>query len=45
MPAAVKITVFGAVTALVGGAVVLIALYGPAILLDMAAGAAAFICL
>lgn len=45
MPLHVKLVVASIVTALVGGAVLLIAARGPAMLLDMAAGAVAFICL
>ena len=45
MPLNVKIAVGAIVTALVGGAVYLIALRGPAMMLDMAASAFAFICL
>ena len=45
MPLSLKLTITGALTALVGGAVYLLIVRGPAMLLDMAAGAAAFICL
>ncbi len=45
MPLSLKITIAGALTALVGGAVYLLIVRGPAMLLDMAANAAAFICL
>lgn len=45
MELGIKIAAFGVITAIVGGAVYLIAARGPAIILDMAAGAAAFICL
>ena len=44
MPVAAKIAVGSLVTAIVGGAVYLSIVRGPAILLDMAANAAAFIC-
>ncbi|MGI9479979.1 MAG: hypothetical protein ACR2PI_24980 [Hyphomicrobiaceae bacterium] len=45
MPISLKLAIAGALTALVGGAVYLLIVRGPAMLLDMAAGAAAFICL
>ena len=45
MPFAVKILIGCSTGALIAGAIYLIALRGPAIILDMAAGAAAFICL
>lgn len=45
MPISLKFAIAGALTALVGGAVYLLIVRGPAMLLDMAAGAAAFICL
>ena len=44
-PLAVSAIVAGGVAALVAGAVGLMLVYGPAILLDLAAGAAAFVCL
>ena len=45
MPLPAKIAVGSTITLLVGGAVFLIAMRGPAIILDMAVNAAAFICL
>ena len=45
MPLNVKIALGVFVTALVGGAMYLIALRGPAMMLDMAVNAFAFICL
>ncbi|MFT5508032.1 MAG: hypothetical protein ACI89J_001102 [Hyphomicrobiaceae bacterium] len=45
MPVAAKIAVGSVVTAIVGGALYLSVVRGPAIILDMAANAAAFICL
>lgn len=45
MPLHLKFIVATVVTALVGGAVYLIAVRGPAIILDLAASAVAFICL
>lgn len=45
MPLHLKAIVATVVTVLVGGAIFLIAERGPAMLLDMAAGAMAFICL
>ena len=45
MPVGAKIAVGSVVTAIVGGAVYLSIVRGPAIILDMAANAAAFICL
>lgn len=45
MEIGLKIAVGSVVVAIVGGALYLIAVRGPAIILDMAANAAAFICL
>ena len=45
MPLNVKIALGAFLAALVGGALYLIALRGPAMMLDMAANAFAFICL
>jgi len=44
MPLSLKLTIAGALTVLVGGAVYLLMVRGPAMILDMAANAAAFIC-
>lgn len=44
MPLSLKLAIAGALTALVGGAVYLLMVRGPAMILDMAANAAAFIC-
>ncbi len=44
-PLAVSAIVAGGGVALVAGAVAHMFVYGPAILLDLAAGAAAFVCL
>ena len=44
-PLAVSAIVAGGVAALIAGAVAVMLIYGPAILLDLAAGAAAFVCL
>ena len=45
MPLNFKIAVAAVITAIVGGAIYLIAMRGPAIILDMATSAVAFICL
>lgn len=45
MPLNVKIALGIFITALLGGAIYLISLRGPAMMLDMAANAFAFICL
>ncbi len=45
MPLNLKIAVATVITAIVGGAIYLIAMRGPAIILDMATSAVAFICL
>jgi len=44
-PVAVSVLVIAGVAALVAGAVGLLVISGPAILLDLAASAAAFVCL
>jgi hypothetical protein len=44
-PVALSALITAGVVALVAGAVVLMLVYGPAILLDLAANAAAFVCL
>lgn len=44
-PPGVRIAVAAALALLVGGAVVLMLLNGPAILLDLAVSAAAFVCM
>ena len=45
MPRTAKIAIGCTLTALIGGAVYLIAVRGPAMLLDMATSVATFICL
>jgi hypothetical protein len=45
MPLPLKAVIAGALTLLVGGALFLVVQRGPAIILDMATNAAAFICL
>ncbi|MBU2531429.1 MAG: hypothetical protein KKB37_01720 [Alphaproteobacteria bacterium] len=45
MPRTVKYAAFGVVTLIVAGGIYLIVMRGPAIILDMAASAVAFICM